>query len=114
MKKYTYVQDFITEAEKKNVSIGTIVKEYEAYKRERAIEDIEQEMFKQWQVMKDSINTGLKEVRKSMGGLIGGEGKELYEYLLKEKTLGGRKINLAVARALAVAEVNASMGKIVA
>lgn len=114
MKKFTYVQDFITEAEKKNVSIGTIVKEYEAYKRERAIEDIEKEMLKQWQVMKDSINTGLKEVRKSMGGLIGGEGKKLEEYTLKGNTLAGGKINLAVSRALAVAEVNASMGKIVA
>lgn len=114
MKTLNYVQDLIKEAEKRKVKISAIVKEYEAQKRETEIKEIEKEMLKQWQVMKESINTGLKEVRRSMGGLIGGEGKKLQDYLVKSNTLAGEKINLAVARALAVAEVNASMGKIVA
>lgn len=114
MKTFNNVQDLIIEAEKRKVKIATIVKEYEAQKQEKDIKEIEAEMLKQWQVMKEAINTGLTEARKSMGGLIGGEGKRLLDYLEKGNTLTGRKINLAVARALAVAEVNASMGKIVA
>ena len=112
--KFNSLEDFIREAEKRDISIGQLAKEFEANKRETTIEKVELQMLEQWEVMKASIAEGLKEARKSVGGLIGGEGIMLEEYRTKKKTLGGTGINLAIARALAVAEVNASMGKIVA
>ncbi|NLT95582.1 MAG: L-serine ammonia-lyase, iron-sulfur-dependent, subunit alpha [Clostridia bacterium] len=108
------VKELIEEAEKRAVAISTVAKEMEAENQEVSLAEIEQRMLKQWLVMKEAAKAGLKEPKKSMGGLIGGEGKLLEEYRLKNRTLAGHMINKAVSRALAVAEVNASMGKIVA
>lgn len=108
------VKDLIEEAEKRAVPISTIAKEREAENQEVSLEEVEERMLKKWLVMKEAANNGLENPKKSMGGLIGGEGKLLEDYRLKNKTLAGQTVNKAVSRALAVAEVNASMGKIVA
>jgi len=108
------VKDLIEEAEKRSVPISAVVKEMEAENQEISLLEVEQRMFKQWLVMKEAAKIGLTNPKKSMGGLIGGEGKLLEDYRLRNNTLAGQRINMAVSRALAVAEVNASMGKIVA
>lgn len=108
------VKDLIDEAQRRCTNISTVIKELEAKKTEMSEEKIQEIMFKQWRVMKESAQTGLDSPKKSMGGLIGGEGKKLKDYCQSRKTLAGPTINMAVSRALAVAEVNASMGKIVA
>ncbi|MGI6226965.1 MAG: L-serine ammonia-lyase, iron-sulfur-dependent, subunit alpha [Peptococcales bacterium] len=112
--RFYSVKDLIEKAENRKVPISTIIKEMEAENREIPHSQIEEMMFKQWLVMKESAQIGLASPKKSMGGLIGGEGKKLADYYLNNKTLAGEKTNRAVSRALAVAEVNASMGKIVA
>ncbi|KJS22669.1 MAG: serine dehydratase [Clostridiaceae bacterium BRH_c20a] len=111
---YYNVKDLIEEAEKRSVTIGRIVKEMEAENLEVSVEQVEERMLAQWHTMKESAEIGLSEPKKSMGGLIGGEGKKLNDYRQNNKTLAGQRMNKAVSRALAVAEVNASMGKIVA
>ncbi|MDK2824060.1 MAG: L-serine dehydratase [Clostridia bacterium] len=108
------VKELIHEAEKRSIKLSAVIKEMEVEVQEYSLEQIEQRMLEQWYVMKESAHIGLKEPKKSMGGLIGGEGKKLNEYRRGTKTLAGQEINKAVSRALAVAEVNASMGKIVA
>jgi len=108
------VKDLIEKAEKQSLPISAVVKEMEAEKQETSVKQVEEKMLKQWLVMKESARIGLTEPKKSMGGLIGGEGKKLEDYRLHHKTLAGQTMNKAVSRALAVAEVNASMGKIVA
>ncbi|KJS80363.1 MAG: serine dehydratase [Peptococcaceae bacterium BICA1-8] len=111
---YYNVKDLVEEAEKRAVTIGRVVKEMEAENLEVPVEQVEERMLAQWLTMKESAEIGLSEPKKSMGGLIGGEGKKLNDYRLNNKTLAGQRMNKAVSRALAVAEVNASMGKIVA
>ena len=108
------VKELVEEAEKRSVPISTIAKEMEAKNQEVPLKEVEKRMLLQWQVMKEAAETGLMKPKRSMGGLIGGEGKLLEDYRLKNKTLAGQTISKAVSRALAVAEVNASMGKIVA
>jgi len=108
------VKDLIEEAEKRSVTIGRVVKEMEAENLEVPVEQVEERMLAQWLTMKKSAEIGLSEPKKSMGGLIGGEGKKLNDYRQNNKTLAGQKMNKAVSRALTIAEVNASMGKIVA
>ncbi|MFZ5946066.1 MAG: L-serine ammonia-lyase, iron-sulfur-dependent, subunit alpha [Bacillota bacterium] len=112
--KFHKVQDLISQAEQKEVTIGQIVKELEAENQEISQQEVIQKMHSLWKVMEESALLGLSQPKKSMGGLIGGEGKKLDDYRLKGRFLAGDEINKAVSRALAVAEVNASMGKIVA
>ena len=71
------------------------------------------QMLENWQIMQKSIERGIKEAPVSKSGLVGGDGQRLYHYS-KGRTLCGQVINEAVSYALATAEVNASMGRIVA
>lgn len=114
MMKFNSIEDLMKESEKRAVSIGQLVKGWEAQQKETSIEEVEEKMLEIWKVMEESMDLGISNPQKSMGGLIGGEAKKLHDYLLKEKSLSGRNINLAVARSLAVLEVNAAMGKVVA
>ncbi|WP_341451579.1 L-serine ammonia-lyase, iron-sulfur-dependent, subunit alpha [Desulfonispora thiosulfatigenes] len=111
---FNSIEDLIIESERRLISIGQLVKEWEAEKKEISITEVEEKMRTNWGIMKESIILGINNPQKSMGGLIGGEGRRLHDYCLTQKTLSGNLVNLAVARALAVLEVNASMGKIVA
>jgi L-serine dehydratase len=67
------------------------------------------------QVMQQSIEMGLTGV-KSMGGLVGGNGKKIESYreAFAEKSIVGSVMSKAIMIALAVGEANASMGRIVA
>jgi len=65
-------------------------------------------------VMRKAVERGLKENLRSTSGLTGGEGKQLEEARVGGKLLSGNTITKAMAKAMAVANVNAAMGKIVA
>ncbi len=65
-------------------------------------------------IMKDAARTPLQKPQQSMGGLLGGEAKALYEYSHGRDSLCGNTLSHAIAYSMAVLEVNASMGLIVA
>lgn len=67
-----------------------------------------------WKIMEESALTPLTEPRKSIGGLIGGEAKLLNEQLQKGKNICGSVVSRGILHAMAVLEVNTSMGLIVA
>lgn len=71
-------------------------------------------MHEHWDVMKRSAERGIVEAPKSKLGIIGGEGKKLWEAQAEGRTLAGPVLSKVVARAIAVSEVNAAMGQIVA
>ena len=77
-------------------------------------EQIQSRMEQVLAVMKQSAFTPLKTPVKSMGGLIGGEAKKLETHHLKGNDICGDVLGAAVTYAMAVLEVNASMGIIVA
>ena len=64
--------------------------------------------------MRASATQPLKKPIKSMGGLIGGEAKKLETHYNKKKNICGDVLQKAMTYAMAVLEVNASMGLIVA
>ena len=65
--------------------------------------------------MKDAVHSAITEDIRSIGGLIGGEAKKLDAYRQAQpKPLCGPVISKAIAYAMGVLEVNASMGLIVA
>lgn len=65
-------------------------------------------------VMRSSIQEGLNPDAKSMSGRVGGQSAKLMKSLLNGESFGGKPIGLAGAYALAAAECNACMGRIVA
>ena len=72
-----------------------------------------------WQIMQDSCRQPIQTPRPSMGGIIGGEAQRLAQTAAAEEAaarepLSGPVLSLAARYAMAVLEVNASMGLIVA
>ncbi len=71
-------------------------------------------MMENLQVMKRAVKKGLEEDIKSVSGLVGGDAKLLKKRYEKKDTASGSRMLKAVAGAMAVLEVNASMGQVVA
>lgn len=65
-------------------------------------------------IMKNSAHQPLRNPVRSMGGLIGGEAKKLTDHRARGKGICGEVLEKAITYAMAVLEVNASMGLIVA
>lgn len=77
-------------------------------------EEIFQRMQVSLEIMKKSVESGLTEEVRSLSGLIGGDAKKIYQRASEQKTVCGPLMSKAMSRAMAVLEVNAAMGKIVA
>ncbi len=114
MLKYESIDELVTEAEKRNLKISGIVLEDQAVFMEKTSIEIYEKMELSFQVMKDSVRTGLAKDLKSTSGLTGGEGYLMNEYAKKGDAYCGSFMSGAMARALAVAGCNAGMGRIVA
>lgn len=75
---------------------------------------VDRRMAKTLEIMRTSAFQPLKHPVKSMGGLIGGEARKLSNHVEKGKAICGEVLARAMTYAVAVLEVNASMGLIVA
>ena len=65
-------------------------------------------------VMRQSAEKGFDPKLHSMSGMTGGQASKLISAVAQGQTVGGGYLGRAAARALAIAECNAAMGKIVA
>lgn len=65
-------------------------------------------------IMKDAVNKPLMQPKKSIGGLIGGEAKRVSDFGQTAQSICGSLLSKAISYSMAVLEVNASMGLIVA
>ena len=100
--------------EKKGLTISEIMKMRECSQFETTEDEIIYKMQHAWEIMKESAVGPTKNAVKSMGGLIGGEAKKLNEHRIKGKSIVGSVMAKAITYSMAVLEVNASMGLIVA
>ena len=111
--KWISIKEIINEAEKNNIKISDLVKREQAKELNVTIDEIYKKMKNAYDVMVKSIETGLKE--KCELKIEQEDGAKIYKkYVDDGKSIFGTKLGQAVAMALSVAEVNASMGKIVA
>lgn len=76
--------------------------------------EIETRMDAALEVMRQSAERGFDPALHSMSGMTGGQASKLQAAVSAGQTVGGDYLGKAAARALAIAEYNASMGKIVA
>lgn len=102
----------ICEREQKTIWEVMLLREVDMQRTSR--EEVVAKMMMSLDVMKSSIETGANNSEKSLSGLIGGEAKMLEEYRQTGKALSGDMVMKSVINSMAVLEVNASMGKIVA
>jgi L-serine dehydratase len=100
-------------AEEAGTPVSVIVLADQARQMERSEGELFDEMRKTLEVMKAAAAGGADPLLRSPSGLSGGLSFRMKERLGK-KTLSGPFCTAAIARALAVAEYNAAMGRIVA
>ncbi|MDR3599181.1 MAG: L-serine ammonia-lyase, iron-sulfur-dependent, subunit alpha [Desulfosporosinus sp.] len=107
-------KDWVIEAETKGLKISEVVLQNQIDELEQSEQALFQRMSKNLKVMRESVAAGLSGERRSISGLIGGDAAKVEARRKQGKSLVGELMSGAIARALAVAEVNACMGKIVA
>lgn len=100
--------------EKENKKISEAMFEREVTHLEADPERTMEKMRKAYSIMKGSVKKPMEEDIISMGGMIGGESKKLHTLRNEGKNLCGSLVSKAIAYAMGVLEVNASMGLIVA
>jgi len=107
-------EEWVAKADQIGASVGEIVLSEQAQELEKSEDVLLKRMTENLKVMRNSVEEGLKGELRSLSGLVGGDAAKIEERRLAQRTLVGNSFNKVIARALAVAEVNASMGKIVA
>ena len=94
--------------------VSEIMRRRECELGESTRDEVTHRMTHALEIMRTSAMTPLKTPVKSMGGLIGGEAKKLAQHDAKGRSICGDVLHRAAQYAMAVLEVNASMGLIVA
>ena len=114
MLKYESIHELVSAAGERGLKISELVLQDQAEAMEKTPEELYERMRRSFEVMRESVAAGQKEEQRSMSGLTGGEGYKMKRYADEQGGLCGTFLSHAIARALAVAGCNASMGRIVA
>ena len=115
MLKYESIQELVREAEARGFSVGQLALQDQAAALEMAELELYEKMEIDLQVMVQAVRAGEEKEQRSMSGLTGGEAYKMNAYVQSAGGgLSGAFLGRAMARALAVAGCNASMGRIVA
>lgn len=121
---YTSIAELTDAAVSRALTMGAAVREQEALDLDQSQDVVICRMRERLAVMRDSVGRGLAGVR-SRSGLTGGDARRMAEARTRIASghatasgapmlIGGEPLTSAIAYALAVAEVNAGMGRIVA
>ena len=110
--EFHHGSELLTLCSRYKISIGEVMLRREMEDTTRTREEIFAEMKLNLDVMRTSIRTGLDPTVPTRGLMAGNESVKLARYA-QNSELGGRLCGI-VAAGMAVAEVNASMGQIVA
>ena len=111
---YKSIEELVNTANEEGTTISEITLIDQAFSMECTQERVLERMAFQYEVMKSAVENGLNPNIRSTSGLTGGDAYRLKVVRDEEKTLCGTFFSGALMRAVSVAEVNASMGRIVA
>ena len=107
-------KELLALCQEKNLPISEVMRQREILLGETTSKIVDQRMDRVLEIMKDAAFSPIKNPVKSMGGLIGGESRKLYEFQFQGKSLCGNVLSRSITYAMATLETNASMGLIVA
>jgi L-serine dehydratase len=109
---YLSLHDAIRDAESRQTTLATVALEIESRDQGRTVEDIREALGRALAVMRHAVEQGLTGDLRSNSGLVGGDAAKLRTG--PAGPLAGTVFRDVLMRALAVQEVNAAMGVIVA
>ncbi len=107
------MQEIIEEAHASNKEIWQVVLGVDEDERQVTEQESLDRMRYTWQAMLDSVENYQSD-RRSVSGLVGGDGARMREFARTGKALSGDYMQEVIATALSVGESNACMCKIVA
>lgn len=111
---YFSLKDLLNTASEEGCTLSSLVLAQQAEQLELPEEEIYERMRKSYQVMAECIEPGCSPDLRSTSGLTGGDAYKMRKATKESKNLTGSLMGSALYRALAVSELNASMGRIVA
>lgn len=111
--EYTTINELVETAKENRISVGEAVLKDQAAQMEQTEEHLLAQMEESLQVMEKAVESGMDPGLRSTSGLTGGDAWKMMKYG-KTGGMTGSFMTGAMARALAVSEYNAAMGKIVA
>ena len=112
--EYHSIAELTALAESEGQTIGSIALRAQAEADRVEPELLRARMAEALHVMREATVSGLDPNARSVSGMTGGQAAKLMRAVDEERTFGGAALGHASAFALAVAECNACMGKIVA
>ncbi len=111
---FTNLKELIELAGKENTTISELMIKTEEEQRGYSKQMILEKMAEQFTVMEEAVRKGTNSAVMSRTGLTGGDGYRLYQYAYTGNSFVHPTSLVVMANALAVSEVNAAMGRIVA
>ena len=111
---YSSLASIVNAAEKNNTTISALILAQQAQQMEQSEEALYAHMRENFQVMSQCIEPGCQKDLKSTSGLTGGSAFKMRRAAESGRSLTGSLMAGALYRALAVSELNAAMGRIVA
>lgn len=113
MLQYMSIAELTALAAEQGKQLSEVVLADQSAHMELAAEELYARMERSLDVMQEAIRAGMDPDLRSTSGLTGGDAAKMLSYAEKGG-MTGTFLNRAMARAIAVAEYNAAMGKIVA
>ena len=113
MLDYDSIAAICRAADEKQMTISALVLSDQAEQMEIPADELYERMKKSLHVMQEAVREGKNPELRSTSGLTGGDAAKVEAYA-ETGGITGKFLNHAMARAVAVSEYNAAMGKIVA
>lgn len=107
-------QELLDRCKEESLPISDIMKLREVTMGSLQNEEIDKKLETVLSIMKHAATKPLTQPGKSIGGLIGGEAKKVADHAASPANVCGSMLSKAISYSMAVLEVNASMGLIVA
>lgn len=113
MLQYYSIAELCQTAQENHTTLSEVILSDQAKQMEQSAQALYDRMAQSLQVMREAVKAGMDPELRSTSGLSGGDAAKMKQYAADGGMIGGF-LNRAMARAIAVSEYNAAMGKIVA
>ncbi|MBP1994827.1 L-serine ammonia-lyase, iron-sulfur-dependent, subunit alpha [Paenibacillus eucommiae] len=112
--RFRTLKQLVQCCEAEGLSIAELMLADQAHQSGNSPEQEFRKMMDYYQIMKEAVAKGLTEDTTSRSGLTGKDAQRVMSFMSNQETSLGEEACRAMAYALAVSEVNASMGRIIA
>lgn len=107
-------KELLERCHEKSLPISDIMNLREVTNTHQSTQTVKQRLKTALDIMKNAAERPIKHPTKSIGGLIGGEAKKISDHASAKENVCGSVLSKGISYSMAVLEVNASMGLIVA